>query len=233
MDDRPVVPTLRAAVFAAVCVALAETAHRLMSHDQVPFPATMAAFAAVFVLARMAAGRERGFVSINAMMLLVQAVLHVWFNSTQSTIGRPAVAGCVLMPSMAGMDPASMASMPAMASSASMAPMSMCGDHYRWGLMALLHTGNGMLAAHGIAAFACAAWLRHGEAALFRLARALMLVLIDIAVAVRVVCAPAPVVRLGQRGISLCACTAWRPKWLTALRYAVARRGPPQVGFAV
>jgi hypothetical protein len=227
MDDRPVVPTLRAAVFAAVCVALAETAHRLMSHDQVPFPATVAAFAAVFVLARMAAGRERGIVSINAMMLLVQAVLHVWFNSTQSTIGRPVVAGCAPMPSMAGMDPA------AMASTASMAPMSMCGDHYRWGLMALLHTGHGMLAAHGIAAFACAAWLRHGEVALFRLARALMLVLVDIAVAVRVVCAPAPVVRLGQRGISLCARTAWRPKWLTVLRYAVARRGPPQVGFAV
>ncbi len=156
MDDRPVVPTLRAAVFAAVCVALAETAHRLMSHDQVPFPATVAAFAAVFVLARMAAGRERGIVSINAMMLLVQAALHVWFNSTQSTIGRPVVAGCAPMPSMAGMDPA------AMASTASMAPMSMCGDHYRWGLMALLHTGHGMLAAHGIAAFACAAWLRHG-----------------------------------------------------------------------
>ena len=80
---------------------------------------------------------------------------------------------------------------------------------------------------------ALAAWLRHGEVALFRLARALMLVLVDLAVAVRVVCAPAPVVRLGQRGISLCARTAWRPKWLTVLRYAVARRGPPQVGFAV
>ncbi|HEV3172988.1 MAG TPA: hypothetical protein VGZ32_21760 [Actinocrinis sp.] len=219
MDDRPVVPTLRAAVFAAVCVALAETAHRLMSHGQVPFSATLVALVAVFVLARMAAGRERGFASISAVMLLAQAALHMWFNSMQQgTAGSPAVAGCAAMPSMAGMDPASMA---------------MCGDHYRWGLMALLHTSNGMLAAHGIAAFACAWWLRHGEAALFRLARGLMLVLIDIVVAVRVVCAAAPVVRSGQRGISLSACTAWRPKWLTVLRYVVARRGPPRVSVAV
>jgi hypothetical protein len=219
MDDRPVVPTLRAAVFAAVCVALAETAHRLMSHGQVPFSATLAAFAAVFAMARMAAGRERGFVSISAVMLLVQAALHMWFNGVQGSAGNPSTtAGCAFMPSMAGMDQAS---------------MSMCGDQYRWGLMALLHTGNGMLIAHGVAAFACASWLRHGEAAVFRLARALMLVLVDIVVAVRVVCAPAPAARLEQRGISPSACTAWRPKWLTVLRYAVARRGPPQAGFAV
>jgi hypothetical protein len=228
MDDRPVVPTLRAAVFAAVCVALAETAHRLMSHGQVPFLATLAAFAAVFAVARMAAGRERGFASISAVMLVVQAALHLWFNGMQNAIGRPeATAGCAPMPSMSGMDPASMS-----ASSMS-ASMSMCGDHYRWGLMALLHTSDGMLIAHGVAAFACAWWLRHGEASLFRLARALMLVLIDIVVAVRVVCAPAPVVRRGQRGISGSACAAWRPKWLTVLRYAVARRGPPRVGLAV
>jgi hypothetical protein len=220
MDDRPVVPTLRAAVFAAVCVALAETAHRLMSHGPVPFAASLAAFAAVFAGARVAAGRERGFVSISAAMLLVQAALHVWFNGVQNSAGHPAAAGCAPMPSMVEMDPASM-------------PMAMCGDHYPSGLMALLHTGNGMLVAHGVAALVCAWWLRHGEAALFRLARALMLVLIDIVVAVRVACAPAVVVRPGRRGISPSACTAWRPKWLTVLRYAVARRGPPRVGLAV
>ena len=221
MDDRPVVPTLRAAVFAAVCVALAETAHRLMSHGSVPFFASLAAFAAVFAAARLAVGRERGLVSISAAMLLMQAALHVWFNDVQSAVGAPAAARCAPMPSMAGMagmDPAS---------------MSMCGDNYRWGLTALLHTSNGMLLAHGVAALACAWWLRHGEAALFRLARAAMLVLLDIVVAVRVVCAPVAIVRPGQRGISRSACPAWRPKWLTVLRYQVARRGPPRVGFAV
>lgn len=218
MDDRPVVPTLRAAVFAAVCVALAETAHRLMSHGSVPFFASLAAFGAVFAAARLVVGRERGFVSISAAMLLMQAALHVWFNDVQGAVDARAVAGCAPMPSMAGMDPAS---------------MSLCGDHYRWGLTALLHTSNGMLLAHGVAALACAWWLRHGEAALFRLARAALLVLLDIVVAVRVVCAPVAIVLPGQRGISRSACLAWRPKRLTVLRYQVARRGPPQVGFAV
>lgn len=214
MADRPVLPWVRAAVFAAVCLTLAECAHRLMSPGAVPWSAHAFAYTAVLLIARTAATRERGPAMISTLMLLVQGGLHVWFNVAQHTAAGPTPAGaCAAMAPMPGMDPAAM-----------------CAGPTGFGLSALTHSAAGMLLAHALAALAAAWWLRRGEAALFQLARVLVLVVHGFAVAVRIVCAP-PVAWWRRHRISrVPATTPWRPRRLIALRYAVVRRGPPRVG---
>lgn len=142
MDGRPVLPTLRAAIFAAVCVALAESAHRLMSPGAIPLGASVGALAMVFALGRAAAGRERGLASITASMMAVQGALHIWFDAVQQTAGSAAVpSACAAMQPMPGMD-----------------AVSMCPSQGTMGLFAPY--AGGMLAAHALAALAAAWWLR-------------------------------------------------------------------------
>ncbi len=97
MDASPVLRSLRAAVFAALCVTLAAAGHSLAC-DQTPAPwADSAGFGAVFALGYLLGGRERSLVGIGSAMGVVQIGLHLLFESAPLHAGS-AMAG---MPGMA------------------------------------------------------------------------------------------------------------------------------------
>jgi hypothetical protein len=211
MSERSVVPSARAAVFTAVCVALALAAHRLMSGAAVSWWATLGAALVVFGLARAAAGAQRGLGSITALMLGAQAGLHVWFDAAQlTTASTPA---CAPMPGMPGMG--RMAGV-----------CGALGAHAS--LSAVLHATPAMLAAHTLAALVAAWWLWRGEAALFGLVRLLRVRLADWAWLLWALCA----VRCVAGGCRPRACGAGgrgpRTLRLVVLRFQVVRRGPPR-----
>ncbi|MFE4697743.1 hypothetical protein ACFRIC_11785 [Streptomyces sp. NPDC056738] len=72
--------TLRAAVFAAVCVVLAAAGHGIASCATVPLWTLGAGFLAVFAVAGTLAGRERTLPGIVALLALGQTVLHTLFG---------------------------------------------------------------------------------------------------------------------------------------------------------
>lgn len=142
MSASPAVRSLRAAVFAAVCVLLAAAGHGLAMGDLPPLWADAAGFLAVFAAGRALAGRERGLPEIGAGMLLTQAGLHFGFDAA-----RPATPAHPMR--MAGMHGHPMAGM----------------AHHPHLLTA--HA----TAAHVVAALVASWWLRCGEAALWSLLR--------------------------------------------------------------
>lgn len=88
--------TVRAAVFAAVCVLLAALGHVLMSGSRVPARAPAAGFAATGSLGWCLAGRERGLPLIVTVVVAVQTVLHpadgTWTlppRARAARLGRP------------------------------------------------------------------------------------------------------------------------------------------------
>ncbi|MCX4525558.1 MULTISPECIES: hypothetical protein [unclassified Streptomyces] len=74
----------RAAMFAAVCVALAATGHSYMSGTDIPIAGLVYAFGVIGVLAWLGAGRRRGPYGITASLLVVQGVLHLVFSGSQT-----------------------------------------------------------------------------------------------------------------------------------------------------
>ena len=70
---------LRAAVFAAVCVALSAAGHTVAAGSSLPLWALAAGFAASFALAVPLAGRERSLPGITAVLAAGQLVLHTLF----------------------------------------------------------------------------------------------------------------------------------------------------------
>ncbi|GAA0276136.1 hypothetical protein GCM10010302_12200 [Streptomyces polychromogenes] len=98
-DPRPRVPMRapRAAMFAAVCVALAAVGHVHMSGEDIPLGWLLGAFAATAALAWTAAGRRRGPLGITASLLAVQAALHTTFSTAQGHGSAP-MAGHHPMP---------------------------------------------------------------------------------------------------------------------------------------
>ncbi|WP_328873061.1 hypothetical protein OHT76_24815 [Streptomyces sp. NBC_00287] len=144
--------TIRAAVFAAVCVLLAALGHVLMSGSHVPAWALAAGVVATSAVGWMLAGRERGLPLIVTVVVAAQTGLHSAFSRAQSTPATDMGAGH--MHSMDAMDMSHMdhgASMTAAADSSS---------------------SFGMLAAHLLAALLCGLWLAYGEKAAFRILRA-------------------------------------------------------------
>ncbi|MGY1496267.1 hypothetical protein ACW4TU_06525 [Streptomyces sp. QTS52] len=83
MSASPVVRSLRAAVFAAVCVLLAAAAHGLATGGTPSAEADGAGFAAVFAAGWLLGGRERSLPGIGALMLVTQAGLHVAFGAVR------------------------------------------------------------------------------------------------------------------------------------------------------
>ncbi|MFD7437796.1 hypothetical protein [Streptomyces sp. NPDC059861] len=168
--------TVRAAVFAAVCVLLAALGHVLMSGSDVPWW-TLAAGAAVTGAAGWGlAGRERGLPLIVTVVVVAQTALHSAFSVAQSMAAGPALRthsddtghDMSAMP----MDAADMAAMP-MGSPHTHSADAM--DVAHGGAMDHVMDGSssfGMLAAHLLAALLCGLWLAHGERAAFRLLRA-------------------------------------------------------------
>ena len=212
MSDSTTPPTLRearAAVFAAVCVLVAAVSHGAMSDVPVPAHVLAGATVAVYLGARLVAHRERGLAVILAAMTLVQASLHAVFALAQRGAG----------------------SMPAGTPATS---RMFCGDKQPDLSALLMHIGAapaahprhsmtaGMACVHGAIALAAAWWLRHGEAAAWNMARAVVLFLVGPLLVlfgeIRPPVHPAAVPR-ATAPVRTC------PGLL--LRHFVTRRGPP------
>ncbi|MFF3977019.1 hypothetical protein [Streptomyces sp. NPDC001828] len=183
--------TLRAAMFAALCVALAAVGHAAMSGHDIPLPVLLAAFAVTGTVAWCAAGRRRGLAAIAGGQVGAQGALHLLFARTQpmSMAGMPGPARApepmsmpmpMPMPTMTcgaryahlmpdAPDGQAMRDMPGMAAE----PMTAAtGQAHALAMDAAAHSmSGGMLAAHLVAALICGIWLWRGEAAAFRLAR--------------------------------------------------------------
>jgi hypothetical protein len=155
---RSPVRALRAAVFAALCVALAAAGHAHMSGHDIPPGALLAAFGVTAATAWWAAGRQCGPCTMGAGLLAVQGALHLIFAGAQpgapaSSAHRPGQLSHEQMHAGAGQG------------MSAMEDMAGAGGHGG-------HGSLGMLAVHLLAAVVCALWLARAEAAFFRLARA-------------------------------------------------------------
>ncbi|MFF4017876.1 hypothetical protein [Streptomyces sp. NPDC001843] len=181
--------TLRAAVFAAVCVLLAALGHVLMSGRDVPAWALAGGAAVTGAAGWCVAGRERGLPSVVAVVVAAQAVLHEAFSRAGSASGG---SGAMGMSGMGSMDMGSMDMGSMGMGSAGMGSMGM--GSAGMGSLRMGHMGAsgmdgtgmdgagysldggspslGMLAAHLLAALLCGLWLAHGEKAAFRILRA-------------------------------------------------------------
>ncbi|MFG3661652.1 hypothetical protein [Streptomyces sp. NPDC047706] len=168
--------TVRAAVFAAVCVLLAALGHVLMSGSHVPWWALAAGGAATGAAGWGLAGRERGLPLIVTVVVAAQTALHSAFSVAQSAAAGPAApahAGAMGhgMPAM----PMDAAGMPAAHRGATHTHAPDAVDMGHGGDMPHVMDASssfGMLAAHLLAALLCGLWLAHGERAAFRLLRA-------------------------------------------------------------
>ncbi|WP_067284034.1 hypothetical protein [Streptomyces jeddahensis] len=209
MTTGPAFRLARSAIFAAVCVATTGLGHALMSGDTLPGRAVGSAFAAVVLAAWFLTGRERGAAVVSGATVVTQIALHLAFTLSSSS-SSSAMAGLGVMAQTHhlhhDMDPASTAS-----------------GHLH---MAFGHgTSLGMVLAHALAGLLCGVWLWRGEAAAFRLGRALTVFLFaplelaaSVFTATSVGQAPAsvrPFPRAGHRLRRL------------LLQHAVSRRGPP------
>jgi hypothetical protein len=152
-DARSPIRALRAALFAAICIALAATGHVLSSGHQLRSRTLLCAFAATAVSAWCAGGRRRGVGAIGGALLLAQTVLHLSFVRDPAGHTAPPTAG------HHGPAPTGLAD-------------TLLTDTLARGSALLGPSPLTMTAAHLAAAAGCALWLARGEAALFRLARA-------------------------------------------------------------
>lgn len=203
--------TIRAAVFAAVCVVLAALGHVMMSGDHVPWSTLLAGWAVTGVAGWCLAGRERGLHLVVAVAVAVQTALHSAFSLGPAA---PAASGAdsMDMPPMHH----GMGSMSHDMSSGAMESMSPHMGHVPGGDSSL-----GMLTAHLLAALLCGLWLGHGERAVFRLLRA---VGSRLAAPLRLLFAlpapPPPPVRERRR-------SSHRNPRRLLLVHAITTRGPP------
>ncbi|MEU6350365.1 hypothetical protein ABZ896_13685 [Streptomyces sp. NPDC047072] len=157
--------TVRAAVFAAVCVLLAALGHVLMSGHHVPAGAVALGLAATAVVGFCLAGRERGLPLVVAVVVGAQTALHTGFSFAQPMSGADDMGGTHMGP----------AHMPSETDSMHMGSMHMSGmDSMDMGHMSSA-TGTwsfGMVAPHLLAALLTGLWLAYGERAAFRILRA-------------------------------------------------------------
>ncbi|MFJ3721619.1 hypothetical protein ACIPYQ_03505 [Streptomyces sp. NPDC090045] len=242
---------MRAAIFAAVCVALGAVGHSYMSGTDIPLIGLLSAFAVTGGVAWLAAGRRRGPVGITTAVLAVQGVLHLVFSGGRAA-GHAAVAPAAEghhhmraaeagdAAAAGGPGLAGTADMAGMAGTAGAADAARMTDTAGMGVMAdmadlagmIAHGGLGMIAAHLLAGLLCAAWLARGEAAVFRLARVLGAAALHAArplaralalVRARVAAVPAP---------PAFPTPCERPRRLRGAvhAHAVVRRGPPGSG---
>ncbi len=83
MSASPAVRSLRAAVFAVLCVLLAAGGHGLATGQAPPLRADAAGALAVFAAACLLGGRERSLLGIGGGMLAAQAGLHFGFEAAR------------------------------------------------------------------------------------------------------------------------------------------------------
>ncbi|WP_329299745.1 hypothetical protein OG410_15865 [Streptomyces sp. NBC_00659] len=83
MNASPAVRSLRAAVFAVLCVLLAAGGHALATGQAPPLWAEGAGLLAVFATGCVLGGRERSLSGIGGAMLVAQAGLHLGFEAAR------------------------------------------------------------------------------------------------------------------------------------------------------
>ncbi|MFF1701101.1 hypothetical protein [Streptomyces sp. NPDC058252] len=174
--------TVRAAMFAAVCVLLAALGHVMMSGSPVTWWALTGAAVATGGAGWCLAARERGIPLIVSVVVVAQGALHSAFSFAQSASSGSGSASM-------GMGGMSMGSTPHDMGSVHMGSLhvgsmhmgSVHVDSMDMGSMGSIDVGHmgsggtssfGMLAAHLLAAFLCGLWLAYGERAAFRILRA-------------------------------------------------------------
>ncbi|MEU0045795.1 hypothetical protein [Streptomyces werraensis] len=166
------VRTVRAAVFAAVCVLLAALGHVLMSGSHVPGWTLGAGAVATGAAGWCLAGRERGLPAVVGVAVVAQTALHHVFSlgaaraheahgmhAAHTGVGHPPVEGATGLAGSegsAGFDGS-------VALEGSGGPALAAGGD---------GSSSGMLAAHLLAALLTGLWLGHGERAAFRILRA-------------------------------------------------------------
>ncbi|MFJ8938681.1 hypothetical protein ACIRL0_23645 [Streptomyces sp. NPDC102365] len=190
------VRTVRAAVFAVVCVLLAALGHVLMSGAPVAWWTMAAGTVATGGAGWCLAGRERGLPLIVSVVVVTQGLLH-WSFSLAGSMAGPAASGrgtgAAHTSSTVAMDAMDATNMPvtdmgSMSSTGHMGSGHMAAEHMGAGHMGGGHLGSdamsqsahtmdgtsslGMLAAHLLAALLCGLWLAFGERAAFRILRA-------------------------------------------------------------
>ncbi|ARP70928.1 hypothetical protein LK07_15425 [Streptomyces pluripotens] len=217
--------TVRAAVFAAVCVLLAALGHTMMSGAEVPWWALAAGIAATGGTAWWLAGRERGPLLVVSVAVTAQTGLHASFSLAQALVVHPAPLGGrslaqqwldhLLCRSSSG--PGTAQGAPTMF----VGPMGPMG-HGIGGA-----SSTGMLAAHLLAAVLSGLWLACGERAAFRILRALAGWLVaPLRLLLRLPVPPhRPRLRVHRAG-------SGRVPHRLFLAYAITSRGPPAAGTA-
>ncbi|MFJ2511366.1 hypothetical protein ACIPEL_09665 [Streptomyces griseoviridis] len=173
--------TVRAGVFAAVCVVLAALGHATMSGASVPWWAMAAGAAATGAAGWLLAGRERGRAVIVAVVTAAQAVLHETFSLAQTLTPARGAGSTSMHSTLTHSAPTHSMDMHSMEMPMpSMGGMDMGAGAHAVGGMAGLHQAHGMsgaasvgmFAAHLVAAVLCGLWLAHGERAVFQVLRA-------------------------------------------------------------
>ena len=174
----------RAAVFAAVCVGLTAAGHVWMSGDAVPLWSVALAFTLLAGTGYALAGRQRGFLSISALMLVGESGQHLLFCAAQGATAATTSSSTTSVPALPRFLSGRVLPMTdwicgmTSSSSSSSSGMATRGDGSFGARLATdLMTGQaghyavGMIAVHAAAGLLCAWWLRCGEAAVFQLLR--------------------------------------------------------------
>ncbi|MEV7086550.1 hypothetical protein AB0O07_11730 [Streptomyces sp. NPDC093085] len=210
----------RAALFTALVVTLSAGSHVLLSRAPLPLSLVTGLAAVVFGLSYAAAGRERGFWRIAALLVPLELAADTVFTSGQRvcygpsggpvtgplrSVGFDVLCGGGLGAPLPGVAPAR---------SAAAALLDSPDPALPWMLLAV-HVTVGLLGA---------GWLRHSEAALARLVRtAAVSAFRPLLTAVAAVAAP--VTRAARRAVRPTGRP--RPSRTRVLADSVARRGPP------
>ncbi len=173
---------LRAAVFAAVCVALSAAGHAMAACATVPWWTLLAGFLGILAVTAPLAGRERSLASIAAALAGGQLVLHTLFGMGTHTASPRVPAGedalirfAASLVCGAGPDRLNAADAHRIVTTAGIDPASVT-EHQHLTAAASADTAGmlpdlPMVLAHLLAALAAGWLLRRGEIALFRLAR--------------------------------------------------------------
>ncbi|WP_245930320.1 hypothetical protein [Allonocardiopsis opalescens] len=145
--------SLRAAVFAAVCVGVSALGHALSSGHAVPWAVLVAAYFLVYAMAWAVARREQSQFAIGGWLVWGQLALHLLYSTAMPSDGSASASAALSAHASMGM------AVPDAGSG---------GD------------GGSMLLAHLLAVVVSAWWLRRGEAAGFAFARFVRAVLLGL-----------------------------------------------------
>ncbi|HSA51855.1 MAG TPA: hypothetical protein VLH10_17310 [Yinghuangia sp.] len=243
----------RAAVFAAVCVTLSAAGHAFMTHEPLPVWALASGFVSVAAVAYAAAGRERSWAGITALLAMGQLALHTLFSVAMATTAGPMAGhaagtgtggslsvldrllcgsrdsdGHIVLPD--GWSPHEIVAAAGLDPNAPGALPDTAGAGHAANAT-LFDGGLGMIAAHLVAALAAGWWLRRGEAALFRLLRRLAAT--AVAPLRTVLALLFGTVPSGHPPVAVRRTRATSPRPISLhLRHAVVRRGPPAYATA-